>query len=990
MKMQKLFENWNKFKSDVLREDILSEVSYEYAEHVEDWLADHGDEMDMPFKDIFKGEMRIVVPLGKSINPDSPIAHILEWLKKQGYETNFKTGLASKEFKSWTGNPKDPSSTAVMRMKHQKIGKVLQRALNLLTKVDQLVDKKDDSARRYSRENPGEYRNIHKDKEYQSYDKMLVAAHENFRKHFNNQLPLQKIKDWVEFWNKDSRYYRENPDKMTTDYSIIVSRHPVDVLRMSDFANISSCHSEGSDYFHCAIKEAKSSGLVAYVVETQDMDEIDMEDNEIFEDDDRGVPGIEPLARLRLRNFNKAGTRMPSQYNLAVPETRTYGISIPGFSKKVKEWALEVQKDKWSTALEDGEIHPDYLRDFYRKGGEYTDTSAPRMFANFFSDYGGEDFKHAAGGEYSDSEEEERQMLQGMDQYYEEMNNYVYELQHTAERLHSDAEESLVHVEEFHYEIVNPEGNDWTDEDILYAAEEGNPPGMFPKIRWGATYKISVMLNGDKGDEFPPAPKHGHDVRNTLGHLRREIKDQMMFATEEEYDYDLEDDYEGNAVFTVRFEGWGPAEHAYDVAFSDFCDQLKEDDDNYGELRDKVLSVLQEYEYAKPGFTDVLRKDLEENRRKFKKFILQPDNKGGYTLVYPMVGEPLLPDDYERADEIDLTVPAGRMSTRELLTAEYGDVQDVTSGYRVRSYTSSRFERAVIDNLSKLFARAHEDARKQMQLPLKEGQKKLATTQNIQDYIANGFTLGLTDLTYASVGVGAPDRPTNLGTATPKSTTVSILRFVLDDEPAWDYEEKEGFTYEETEEIFKTALNFVHYLEDDMEILGQAVSGILQNLNVKHEKEHSTFQADMTGMLEQLADIKESAQRTSDELLKTQEPIPRQERDEVSLTFYRKYTKLITVIDELVKQITRIMKGLSQGEWAQREYAIYREGITLVHWRERFQGTFDNIKLDFSNLEAEKESIPQIKQDVEDLYKLVESSKLARIVHEEVCRLLKN
>ena len=135
MKMQKLFENWNKFKSDVLKEDVLNEVSSEYVEHVEDWLAERGDEMNMPFKDMFKGEMRVVVPLGKSINPDSPVAHILEWLKKQGYEANFKTGLASKEFKSWTGNPKDPSSTAIMRMKHQKIGKVLQRALNLLTKI---------------------------------------------------------------------------------------------------------------------------------------------------------------------------------------------------------------------------------------------------------------------------------------------------------------------------------------------------------------------------------------------------------------------------------------------------------------------------------------------------------------------------------------------------------------------------------------------------------------------------------------------------------------------------------------------------------------------------------------------------------------------------------------------------------------------------------------------------------------------------------------
>ena len=60
MKMQKLFENWNKFKSGILIEDVISEVSDQYSDHVEEWMADNGGEMNLPFGDIFGGQTRTV------------------------------------------------------------------------------------------------------------------------------------------------------------------------------------------------------------------------------------------------------------------------------------------------------------------------------------------------------------------------------------------------------------------------------------------------------------------------------------------------------------------------------------------------------------------------------------------------------------------------------------------------------------------------------------------------------------------------------------------------------------------------------------------------------------------------------------------------------------------------------------------------------------------------------------------------------------------
>ena len=318
MKMQKLFENWNKFKSGVVKEDLLNEVSYETAEHIEDWLGNHGNEMSMPFNDIFKGKMRTIVPLGKSLTPGSTIHKIVDWLKGQGYEVDFKTGLASKGFTGYTGKPGAPGTKEVVRVKHQKIGKVLQRADTLIKKKMQAALARDKRRGDLLKDNPGQYDEVHNDEEWARLRDEANKADESYKKHFRYDTYGRTLEEWVKFWNKESRYYRENPDEMMTDYSIIISRHPVDVLRMSDFANIESCHTEGKEYFHCAVKEAKGHGPIAYIVETQDLQDLDIDDNEIFEDRERDVEGIEPIGRVRLRRFDKTGRTFSDNMSLSL------------------------------------------------------------------------------------------------------------------------------------------------------------------------------------------------------------------------------------------------------------------------------------------------------------------------------------------------------------------------------------------------------------------------------------------------------------------------------------------------------------------------------------------------------------------------------------------------------------------------------------------------------------------------------------------------
>ena len=157
--------------------------------------------------------------------------------------------------------------------------------------------------------------------------------------------------------------------------SVVVSRNPIDILRMSDFKNIQSCHSEGGSYWKCAIQEAKNGGAVAFLVKTSDLKNIDLSAKEIFEDKDRKVNGIVPMSRLRLRRFVKKD----ESYDLAIPEIRSYGSRIDGFYEAVRNWAF----DKQQKVLK-GERPK--MADFNRTGGSYQDSNPHNLFNGFFQD----------------------------------------------------------------------------------------------------------------------------------------------------------------------------------------------------------------------------------------------------------------------------------------------------------------------------------------------------------------------------------------------------------------------------------------------------------------------------------------------------------------------------------------------------------------------------------------------------------------------------
>jgi hypothetical protein len=170
-----------------------------------------------------------------------------------------------------------------------------------------------------------------------------------------------KYLDWYAL-NKNSLYelqFFDEDMKILNEYVIVLSRAPVDIVRMSDgdwgFSPGTyerSCHNSKGSFFKCALQEAISGGAIAFLVKKEDIqDAIDndrFQESDLFEDDDRGITGPKPTTRLRIRMLD---VRMPTETNkhniqqIAVPETRIYGNSkiIPNFYRTVKNYIRKAQ-----------------------------------------------------------------------------------------------------------------------------------------------------------------------------------------------------------------------------------------------------------------------------------------------------------------------------------------------------------------------------------------------------------------------------------------------------------------------------------------------------------------------------------------------------------------------------------------------------------------------------------------------------------------------
>jgi hypothetical protein len=190
----------------------------------------------------------------------------------------------------------------------------------------------------------------------------------------------KKYLDWL------ARYKENLKDTLgTSKYSIVLSRAPIDVVRMSDHDNIKSCHGQGNEYFQCAVQEAINGGAVAYIVEAEDLEEFlnngeSLQQDEIFVDEERHGDrfDLEPISRLRVRRLEVDGKE------LAIPDDRVYGSStIPQFYESLKAFL----KEKQPIDLEEFKAS-----DWKKRGGTYYDNSILGLVKNYYDI--GDDVEH--------------------------------------------------------------------------------------------------------------------------------------------------------------------------------------------------------------------------------------------------------------------------------------------------------------------------------------------------------------------------------------------------------------------------------------------------------------------------------------------------------------------------------------------------------------------------------------------------------------------
>jgi len=158
-----------------------------------------------------------------------------------------------------------------------------------------------------------------------------------------------------------------------SEYSIVISRAPIDVLRMADFRGMGSCHSppsrggEGGSYFYCALAESRNQGAIAYLVRTEELEKVNLKGEEIFLDYDRGISGIEPTSRLRIRRVIDEDRGV----DYMVPEEKVYGVQKSFFYDSVSKWAMKQQKDLF---VDGDDVYVPEKRDLSYKGGSYSDS----------------------------------------------------------------------------------------------------------------------------------------------------------------------------------------------------------------------------------------------------------------------------------------------------------------------------------------------------------------------------------------------------------------------------------------------------------------------------------------------------------------------------------------------------------------------------------------------------------------------------------------
>ena len=678
--MNDFMSKWRQFKNKInnkttLQEklEILNEVSEASAEKIYDWMSDK-EITDYDFDELFGGTMRVALPLES--NDDKNLADIIWQLHHEGWQPD----------KTQQEDP-DEADLEVLREKDVYPG-------NELFSVEVVKQKK---------------RRLETGEEYEESE---VIAKLNLKKITTKVIPkgpkagqeiqkteqttisraINKSKDieprLKEWWQKKQTFYTKEKNwrqiarafsnaayerEPVGDMSVIISRHPIDVLRMSDMANISSCHSEGSGYFQCAVAEAKGHGPIAYLVATKDLDHLlsgddeesrqrnvekgnaphlnieNFDDKEVFADSQRRVEGIRAIQRVRLRKYEDTD----SGIFFTAPESRTYGRKVPGFLTFVRDWAAENQKKYFQDSA------PGF-NDLIRYGGTYGDTKDGETLNKFFEKVGFD----AGYSEYLDvthegEEEEDDSLWEEYEQRVDELQNY--------------ANNTLEHA------------SVWSEVD---------DHGDGPYVSFSGDYNVSIpdeLFEDEDGNAtYPSDWRSVSDVKDAVDEA---LSDMNTYISFEELDIDHYTSGEVRFRFSIS---------AYDHegtpdGFEEFIDYIeREIDGEHEDITEALRKALVSLEYVSPQPFDVKAAQLEEEEPEYEHWDYDVESR---SIIFNTGYSPRLKlaQTNQRVQNPELKYP----------------IQD----YNPRTSWSPSFYKNMTKELQKLEDAAQEYAHKQLTLP---------------------------------------------------------------------------------------------------------------------------------------------------------------------------------------------------------------------------------------------------------------------------------
>jgi len=435
--------NWRKFLAEgsFKEKKLLREITEDELEHIAKALNEMGPE-DLAFNDLFDGKYRMLIPF-PTREATSTLGIFVHFFEEAGWQVDWDKGIMSgtKEFfdsspagvtNSFFGG--DRPNTKKMKM---KIGKFFSRIKNMVGKYLELKKKAEDlklSKETVPRGGGRVYLtgNDIKDALGEERTKQYYKLYDQINGLVGNDTSLvQRFIDGpsyadtlAQYWQQKADYIKKNLSSLDeSKYSILITRHPVDVLRMSDFDDITSCHTPPSrpqdqgNYYKCAVAEAHGHGALAYVVNNSDLEEefgtgnlMAIEKSSAFQEaqdlfyDDARLPAaggdIEPVSRLRLRQVKHfketskwTATGRPVEeagVEIAVPEKKVYGVDIPGLRDKVMEWARANQEEGLQSAptVPGHEGGPTFINldKFVKYGGSYEDNLINDLIRDIYDD----------------------------------------------------------------------------------------------------------------------------------------------------------------------------------------------------------------------------------------------------------------------------------------------------------------------------------------------------------------------------------------------------------------------------------------------------------------------------------------------------------------------------------------------------------------------------------------------------------------------------